>query len=528
MPTEISILADDDITAALEQCIEAAYPSFSIGYRAGSYQDFLEPSIRNRANIFILQARQPIAHSDDLLFAMQNAGLPPVYILFEVAEPGLIRYSTTTGTNTLAATVREIFLTALKDKFTCRHIRYQTMLLNEDDLPSEEAVGRHESLMEILRGCNQQEFLTYREKFGLNLKDGGYYLFVWELMGVEFNDHESNKYIYYFVGEMIHRECLDTINKYNGGEVFYATPNLLCVILNDLTIRSEAGKRAKFEELIGRLAYSTANKVACRYLSDRADDIKGLRHIYERYQSEKSLAFFNRDMTVIRPSQIESRKRSADMSEISALLQRVTSYLHYDLINPALESDLHSLYFDLLKPAMSFTLYYSSSAAIYNAIAEMQYSLDEIIPVVNNSPNLLQFSSIEEQYDSLLSRIRELRSQLTRTQRMGSAVVLKAMSYITSNYPRDISVADISGALFVSKVYLSQVFKREKGMGVIKYLINYRIEQAKKLLRETGAYVYEISEKVGFHDFRHFSRTFKELTGFSPTEYRKQFRSKIK
>ncbi|NLA85804.1 MAG: hypothetical protein GX847_00670, partial [Clostridiales bacterium] len=277
MPNKITIFADDDIVRAVEERLETAYPSFSIGYRASSYQDCLEPSLRNKTGIFILQARQPISHADDLLFALQNSGTPPVYILFEISGPGAIRFAATTDAHPLAATVGEIFQTALQGMYTCRQICFRTMLLNEDVRPKEETVGRHESLMEILRGCSQQEFLLYREKYGLNLKDNGYYLFIWELMGVEFSDHESNKYIYNYVGEMIQRECTDTINRYNGGEVFYATTNLLCVILNDLNIKSEAGKRAKFEEMIRQLAFSTANKIACRYLSDRTNDIKGLR-----------------------------------------------------------------------------------------------------------------------------------------------------------------------------------------------------------------------------------------------------------
>ncbi len=525
MSNTITIFADEDIVRAVEERLKTAYPSFSIGYRASSYQDCLEPSLRNKTGIFILQARQPISHVDDLLFALQNSGTPPVYILFEISGPGTIRFAATTDANPLAATVGVIFQTALQGLYTCRQICFRSMLLNEDVRLNEETVGRHEGLMEILRGCSQHEFLSYREKYRLNLKDSSYYLFIWELMGVEFRDHESNKYVYYFVGEMIQRECADTINRYNGGEVFYATPNLLCVILNGLNIKSEAGKRARFEEMIRQLAFCTANKVACRYLSDRTDDIKGLRVAYERYQSEKALAFFNRDLTIMRPSLIEARRLNADMNEINFLLQRIIKFLSYDLMNPSLGTDLRTLYFNFLKPAMSFTLYYSSSAAIYNAIAEMEYSLDEIIPLVNNSPNLLQFSSIEEQYDILDLRIREFRSRLTRTQRMGSSIVLKVMNYIAENYTLDLTITDISKALFVSKAYLSQVFKRETGMSVYKYLINYRIEQAKMQLRETEAFIYEISEKVGFHEFRHFSRTFKELVGFSPTEYRKLYRT---
>lgn len=527
MANNITIFADADIVDAVAHCLTAAYPSFTIGHKAGSYPDCLKQPNGNRADIFILQAKPPITYLDDVLFALQSAGFSPVYILFQVYAPGRIRYATTTDTNPIAAKVHEIFKNALQDKYICEQISYRTTLLNDDTRPNAEAAGRHESLLEILRGCNKQEFLFFREKFGLNLRDNGYYLFFWELMGVEFTDHESNKYIYNFSGEMLLRECYDIINQYNGGEVFYSTPNLLCIILNDLDIRSEAGKKARFEEMIRSLAYCTGNKVACRYLSDRIDTVQGLRYAYEKYTAEKSISFFIRDMSIMRPTLIEVRKQTTDIKIIHALLHDITNFLRYDLLSPSLEDDLHRLYFDILKPAMSFTLYYSSIAAVYNAMAEVRFSMDEIMPVVNNSPNLLQFSSIEEQYGILIDRLGELRSQLTRIKRMSSTVVLKAVNYITQNYARDITITDIASALFISSVHLSQVFKREMGMGVIKYVISYRIEQAEKLLRDSDDFIYAISENVGFHEFRHFSRTFKEMTGLSPTQYRKQYRTHV-
>ena len=458
---------------------------------------------------------------------LQSIGTPPVYILFQVYSPGLIRYATTiTSTNPLAKRVNEIFQDALKNKYICEHISFHTTMLTDNVLTSAEVMERHESLMEILRGCNQQEFLLNREKFGLKLKDNCYYLYFWELMGVEFNDHESNKFIYNFSGEMLQRECYEIINQYNGGEAFYSVPNLLCIILNDLNIKSEANKNTKFEEMIQKLALCTGNKVACRYLSDRVDSIKGLRYAYEKYHNEKSLAFFLRDMSVMRPALIEAQRHYTDIKNINALIHTITDLIRYDLMNPSLEDELRKLYLEILKPAMSFTLYYSSTAAVYNAMAEVEYSFDESMPVVNNSPNLLQFTSIEEQYCFLLERIRELQSKISRMKRTNSATVLKAIDYITDNYNRDISITDISRALFVSNVHMSQIFKREMGMGIIKYVINYRIEKAKELLRGTDDFIYAISEKVGFHEFRHFSRTFKQITGVSPTLYRIQCHGK--
>ena len=57
------------------------------------------------------------------------------------------------------------------------------------------------------------------------------------------------------------------------------------------------------------------------------------------------------------------------------------------------------------------------------------------------------------------------------------------------------------------------------------YLTEKKIESAKKLLRESTANIMEISHSVGYSDQLYFSRLFKNKTGFSPTEYRKQFDS---
>jgi hypothetical protein len=471
MTKPITIFADGDIAGAMERALEASYPAYSVQYRADSYHDCLEVSLRNNVSLFILQAKPPITHLDDLLFSLQSSGISPVYLLFQVYEPGKIRYATTSTTNPMAVKLGEMFQQAMKDRYECELISFRSTLLSENMRPSAESVGRHESLLEILRGCNQKEFLYYRDEFKLNLKDNGYYLFFWELMGVEFTDHESNKYIYNFSGEMLLRECYEIIDRFNGGEVFYSTPNLLCIILNDLDIKSESRKKARFEEMIRKLAVCTGNQVACRYLSERVEEIKGLRYAYERYNAEKSVSFFVRDMIIMRPALIESKKRYTDVRIINALLHEITDFLRYDLQNPALEADLHRLYFDILKPAMSFTLYYSSMAAIVNAMAEVQYSMDNIMPNVNNSPNLLQFTSIEEQYDILLGRIRELKMQKTNVRKTGSSLAMKAVNYMMDNYTRELSVSDISAALFISGVHLSQVFKREMGISVIQYLI---------------------------------------------------------
>lgn len=86
----------------------------------------------------------------------------------------------------------------------------------------------------------------------------------------------------------------------------------------------------------------------------------------------------------------------------------------------------------------------------------------------------------------------------------------------------NITVNLIASSLNISNSYLSQIFKKEIGTSIIKYIINYRVEKAKELLSSSDELIYNIAEKVGFCDEKHFSKTFKKITGLTPMQYKKQ------
>jgi YesN/AraC family two-component response regulator len=50
------------------------------------------------------------------------------------------------------------------------------------------------------------------------------------------------------------------------------------------------------------------------------------------------------------------------------------------------------------------------------------------------------------------------------------------------------------------------------------------MEEAQKLLTDTDDLIYNIAEKVGYHDSRHFSKMFKNVVGSSPGKYRNKER----
>ena len=82
---------------------------------------------------------------------------------------------------------------------------------------------------------------------------------------------------------------------------------------------------------------------------------------------------------------------------------------------------------------------------------------------------------------------------------------------------------EVSSEVGLSAAYFSVLFKKSEGEGFAKYLINLRVEEAKRLLREGNDSVAEICRKVGYNDLKHFTHTFEKVTGVKPATYRKLY-----
>ncbi len=101
-----------------------------------------------------------------------------------------------------------------------------------------------------------------------------------------------------------------------------------------------------------------------------------------------------------------------------------------------------------------------------------------------------------------------------------SQLSAEIISYISSHYTEKITLNDISQVTFYSSAYCENEFKRTTGRSIINYLIDVRINAAKKLLTESSMSCARISAAVGFDDANYFSRIFKKRTGYSPLQYR--------
>lgn len=103
----------------------------------------------------------------------------------------------------------------------------------------------------------------------------------------------------------------------------------------------------------------------------------------------------------------------------------------------------------------------------------------------------------------------------------GIQFVIKARSFIQEQYNTPLSVERIAAYTGISRSYLSSLFSQCMSRTVIEYVNLVRCEKAAELLESTQFSIIDIAIEVGFNSRQHFTRTFTNLYGLSPNEYRR-------
>lgn len=148
-----------------------------------------------------------------------------------------------------------------------------------------------------------------------------------------------------------------------------------------------------------------------------------------------------------------------------------------------------------------------------DADAVSQDEIRKILYSVINSPSLSAITAA-------LSRNAVTKLEAVQKEREFSRPVREATKYIKNNFTENLTLANVADHVHLNASYLSMLFKKETGQNYMAFLTDCRIEEAKKLLKDSSMSVAEICYAVGYTDKKHFSRLFIKHVGIRPTAYR--------
>jgi AraC-like DNA-binding protein len=134
----------------------------------------------------------------------------------------------------------------------------------------------------------------------------------------------------------------------------------------------------------------------------------------------------------------------------------------------------------------------------------------------------------KRQYDSMITMLDIFGKQLSSTMNeimvqqdnQESPSIIRAKEYLNLNFSEDLSLGQIARVANMSSYYFCKMFRKETGLNFTEYLSRVRIEKAKTMLLNKNRRISEVAFDVGFQTLTHFNRTFKNILGQSPTEYR--------
>ena len=131
-------------------------------------------------------------------------------------------------------------------------------------------------------------------------------------------------------------------------------------------------------------------------------------------------------------------------------------------------------------------------------------------------------ASVEDLFDFLKKTIGESFSKAAQGKRMeDNRPIRLAKNYMKEHYMDPVTLEDVSALAGFSPTYFSALFKKETGSAFLEYLQSVRMDEAKRLLKETNLSIALVCEKVGYSDVKYFTKSFIKHTGLKPGEYRK-------
>ncbi len=145
---------------------------------------------------------------------------------------------------------------------------------------------------------------------------------------------------------------------------------------------------------------------------------------------------------------------------------------------------------------------------------------DLILALKNGDILKISIKALDLIYDITMEKTSEIRKSYHKEKNSEKIILIE--EFIKENLDKNINLDMLSKKFEISKSNLNNKFIRKFQYTPIKYLNNLRMMRAEEILMTTNKNITEISMELGLNNPSNFTRSFKNFTGLSPSEYRKK------
>ena len=134
-------------------------------------------------------------------------------------------------------------------------------------------------------------------------------------------------------------------------------------------------------------------------------------------------------------------------------------------------------------------------------------------------------SVLHDLQDSKEYKILNAESFSMETEVQDNERINRIFNFVKDNYQRQISLDEVAELVSMTVPSFCRYFKKINNKTFTKFVNEYRLVHASKLLAEKPMSITEICFESGFNNFSHFNKSFKEFTGKSPSDYRHELQA---
>ena len=233
----------------------------------------------------------------------------------------------------------------------------------------------------------------------------------------------------------------------------------------------------------------------------------------ERMKASETTDYYTYPIAMERKLRTAVRSRDKEGSQV--LLNQILAHI-YTSNNNNLEK---------IKPRITELIVVLSRAAV-----DAGADINEIFLINENfTANINEFTNLEDLsiwVTTMLQRFISFTFEFDKVKHADA--VYKVIEYIKANFQRRMSLEEIAASTYLSKTYLSSLFKKETGYSISEYINIVRIERSKALLMEENISIIDIANLCGFEDQSYFTKVFKHIVGITPKKYRETRGKNIK
>lgn len=311
---------------------------------------------------------------------------------------------------------------------------------------------------------------------------------------------------------------------YQGDYTYMDPTQEICILFSPKAgaqVRAEAGETAeKIQEQLNRILQKKICSEQLCCFTVYGGHVDGYERLAERFRQTTrfhELSFFDMRPMVLSEERLAARRVPYSFqaaAETLKILERMLETGEED------EGPLSELFLVRLKQSYDFKRYDEVTAELKRIFWEFHHSYGAEGEFPWQAFERHRYARLEDAFDVILGLWRECHRLIRESETYMSYVTRNAVLYIKNHFNKGITAQDVADFVHVSPSHLSHTFNREMRQSIPAFLVFCRIQESKRLLRETDLRVGDVAARVGIENISYFLRLFKRQEGMTPQEYR--------